>query len=122
MDAVPAGVRRPVKSSRLVVHPRSLTRGREKFGPSAVSRPKAPDFRSAPLTPSSERPPVGANASRPALAKLLGSPLGMALGTEAADVAVPVRTAMGQGYNVIRYGRLADDPVGGTITTEWFCP
>jgi hypothetical protein len=44
----------------------------------------------------------------------------MALGAQAADVAVLVRSAMGQRHNVIRYGRLADNPDGGAIAAEGF--
>ena len=44
----------------------------------------------------------------------------MALGAEAADVAVLVRSAMGQRHNVVRYGRLADYPGGGTIAAKGF--
>ena len=44
----------------------------------------------------------------------------MALGAQAANVAVFVRSAMGQRHNVVRYGRLADNPDGGTIAAEWF--
>jgi hypothetical protein len=46
----------------------------------------------------------------------------MAVGAEAANVAVLVRSAMGQRHNVVRYGRLADNPGSGTITAEGFCP
>ena len=42
-----------------------------------------------------DRPPIGAHGDRPALAELFGSPLGMALGAKAADVAVLVRSTMG---------------------------
>jgi hypothetical protein len=44
----------------------------------------------------------------------------MAVGTEAANVAVFVRSAMGQRHNMVRHGRLADKPDGGTIAAEWF--
>ena len=44
----------------------------------------------------------------------------MAVGTEAANIAVLVRSAMGQRHNMVRYGRLADDPSRGTIAAEWF--
>ena len=71
-------------------------------------------------TRSPDQPPVGANAGRPALAELFGSPLRMALGAEAADVAVLVRSAMGQRHDVVRHGRLADNPGGGAIAAEGF--
>ena len=71
---------------------------------------------------SPDRPPVGAHGDRPALAELFGSPLGMALGAEAADVAVLVRSATGQRHDVVRYGRLADNPGGGAITAEGLRP
>ncbi len=67
---------------------------------------------------SPDRPPVGAHGDRPALAELFGSPLGMALGAEAADVAVLVRSATGQRHDVVRYGRLADNPGSSAITAE----
>ena len=54
------------------------------------------------------------------MAELFGSPLRMTLGAKAADVAVLVRPAMAQRHDVIRYGRLADNPDGGTITAERF--
>jgi hypothetical protein len=44
----------------------------------------------------------------------------MAVGTEAANIAVLVRSAMGQRHNMVRYGRLADDPSRGTIAAEGF--
>ena len=46
----------------------------------------------------------------------------MALGAEAADVTVLVRSAMGERHNVVRHGRLADYPGKGTITAEGFEP
>ena len=63
-------------------------------------------------------PPVSPYPDLPAQAELFGSPPGMALGAEAADVAVLVRSAMGQRHNVIRYGRLADNTGGGAIAAE----
>ncbi len=66
------------------------------------------------------RPPVVPHGDRPALAELLRSPHGVALSAEAADVAVLVRSAMGQRHDVVRHGRLADNPGGGTITAERF--
>ncbi len=42
----------------------------------------------------------------------------MALSTEAANVAVFVRSAMGQWHNVVRYGRLVDNPGEGAISAE----
>lgn len=65
---------------------------------------------------SPDRPPVGAHGDRPALAELLRSPPGMAIGAKAADVAVFVQSATGQRHNVVRYGRLADNPGGSAIT------
>ena len=44
----------------------------------------------------------------------------MTLCAEAADVAVLVRSAMGERHDVVRYGRLSDNPDGGTITAERF--
>ena len=44
----------------------------------------------------------------------------MAVGAEAANVAVLVRSAIGQRHNVVRYGRLADNPDGGAVAAEWF--
>ena len=102
--------------------PRLLTRGCVKFGPSAVSPAKATDFRPAPPAWSPDRPTVRAHGNRPALAELFGSPLRMALGAEAADVAVLVRSAMGQRHDVVRHGRLADNPGGGAIAAEGFRP
>lgn len=75
--------------------PRSEFRGCEKFGPSAVSPAGGPDFRTAPPAWSPDRPPVGAHGDRPALAELFGSPLGVAVGAKAADIAVLVRSATG---------------------------
>ena len=42
----------------------------------------------------------------------------MALGAEAADVAVLVQSAVGERHDVVRHGRLADYPGAGTIPTE----
>ena len=53
---------------------------------------------------------------------MLGSPLRMTLGTEAADIAVLVRTTMGERHDVVRYGRLTNKPDGGAITAEGFGP
>lgn len=90
-----------------------------KFGPSAVSPAEVPDFRAAPPPAcSADRPTVGTHGNRPASAELFGSPLGMAFGTEAADVAVLVRSAMGQRHNVVRYGRLANNPGGCAVAAE----
>jgi hypothetical protein len=44
----------------------------------------------------------------------------MALGAKAEDVAVFVRSAMGERHDVVRYGRLADNPGGGAITADGF--
>jgi hypothetical protein len=52
------------------------------------------------------------------MAELLRSPLGVALGAKAADVAVVVRSAMGQRHDVVRHGRLADNPSASTIAAE----
>ena len=71
---------------------------------------------------SPDRPPVGAHGDRPSLAELFGSPLGMALGAEAADVAVLVRSAKGQRHNMVRHGRLTDNPGAIAITAEGFSP
>ena len=71
---------------------------------------------------SADRPPVGAHGNRPALAELFGSPLRMALGAEAADVAVLVAAALGERHDVVRHGRLADNPGGGAIAAEGFRP
>ncbi len=71
---------------------------------------------------SPDRPPVGAHGDNPALAELFGSPLGMALGAKTADVAILVRSAMSQRHDVVRYGRLADNPDRSAITAERFCP
>jgi len=46
----------------------------------------------------------------------------MTLGTEAADIAVLVRPAMGERHDVVRYGRLADNPGERAITAERFSP
>ena len=53
---------------------------------------------------------------------MLGSPLRMTLETEAADIAVLVRTTMGERHNVVRYGRLPDNPGESAITAERFSP
>ena len=87
-------------------------RGFPRGGPRLSERPPAW---------SADRPTVGAHGDRPAMAELFGSPPGMALGTKAADVAVLVRSAMAQRHDVIRYGRLADNPGGVAIATEGFC-
>ena len=70
---------------------------------------------------SPDRPPVGPDPRLPAQTKLFCSPLRMALGAEAADVAVFVRSAMAQRDDVIRCGRLADNPGGGAIAAEGLC-
>jgi hypothetical protein len=44
----------------------------------------------------------------------------MTLAAEAADVAVFVRSAMGERHDVVGDGRLADNPNGGAITAERF--
>ncbi len=44
----------------------------------------------------------------------------MALGAQAANIAVLVRSAMGQRHNMVRYGRLANDPDGCAIAAEGF--
>ena len=54
------------------------------------------------------------------MAELFGSPLGVAVGAEAADVAVLVRSATRQRHDVVRHGCLADNPGGGTISAEGF--
>lgn len=69
---------------------------------------------------SPDRPPVRPNPHLPAQPELLGGAPKMALGAEAADVTVLVRSAMGERHNVVRHGRLADNPGGGTITAERF--
>ena len=56
------------------------------------------------------------------MAELFGSPLGVTVGAEAADVAVLVQSAMDKRHDVVRYGCLADKPGGGTISAERFCP
>ena len=55
------------------------------------------------------------------MAELLGRAGLMAVGAEAADVAVFVRSAMAQRDDVIRCGRLADNPGGGAIAAEGLC-
>ena len=65
---------------------------------------------------SPDRPPVGPYGGSPAQAELFGSPLRMALGAEAADVAVLVRPTMGERHDVVRYGRLPDSPGESAIT------
>ncbi len=45
----------------------------------------------------------------------------MALGAEAANVAVLIRSAMGQRHNVVRYLRLADNFGGGAVAAKRFC-
>jgi hypothetical protein len=102
--------------------PRSEFRGCEKFGPSAVSHPKPPDFAIPPMGRSLRRPSVRPYPDLMAQPELLGSPLRMALGAKAADVAVLVRSATGQRNDVIRYGRLADNPDRSAITAEGFRP
>ena len=54
------------------------------------------------------------------MAELLGSPLGVALGAKAADIAILVRSATGQRHDVVRYGRLADYSGRGAIAAEGF--
>ena len=73
-------------------------------------------------TRSPDQPPVGPYGDGLALTKLLGSPLGMALGAEAAYVAVLVRSTSGQRYNVVRHGRLADNASQSAITAERLSP
>lgn len=46
----------------------------------------------------------------------------MAVGAEAADVVVLVRTTMGERHNVVRYGRLPDNSGESAITAERFGP
>ena len=98
--------------------PRSEFRGCEKFGPGAVSPAEGPDFARPPMGRSLRRPSVRPYPDLPAQPELFGSLLGVALGAEAADVAVLVRSATGQRHDVVRYGRLADNPGGGAIATE----
>ena len=44
----------------------------------------------------------------------------MAVGAEAADVAVVVATAFGERNDVVRYCGFPDDPLGGTVPAERF--
>ena len=69
--------RPPVSNSRLRVF--WTMRGFPRQSPRLSHRPPAW---------SPDRPPVGPHGDRPALAELFGSPLGVALGAKAADVAV----------------------------------
>ena len=102
--------------------PRSEFRGCVKFGPSAVSRLQGPDFARPPLGRSPDRPPVGSDPHLSAQPELFRSPSDMAFGAQASDIAVLVRTSMGERDDVVRHGRLADNPGGGAITAEGFGP
>ena len=44
----------------------------------------------------------------------------MAVGTETADVAVVVAAALGERYNVVRHGGLANDALGSAVPAERF--
>lgn len=79
-------------------------------------------MRFPPYGVSRDRPPVSPNPDFPAQPELFGSPLGVALGAEAVDLAVLVRSAMGQRHNVVRYSRLADNPGGSAVPAERFDP
>lgn len=102
--------------------PRSEFRGCEKFGPGAVSRLKPPDFAIPPMGRSPDRPPVGSDPHLSAQPELFRSPSDMAFGAKTADVAVLVRSAMSQRHDVVRDGRLADNPDRSAITAEGFRP
>ena len=52
------------------------------------------------------------------MAELLGRAGLMAVGAEAADVAVFVRSAVGKRHDVVRHSRLAHYPGAGTIPAE----
>ncbi len=101
--------------------PRSEFRGCEKFGPSAVSPPEAPDFRSAPRG-LADRPAIGAGADRPAQPELLGRAGLVAGGTEAADVGVIVAAALVERHDVVGDGGFPNDAPRGAVPAEWLCP
>lgn len=46
----------------------------------------------------------------------------MAIGAEAADVAVVVAATTGERDDVVRHGGLANDALGGTVPAERFGP
>ena len=102
--------------------PRSLTRGREKFGPSAVSAPEVPDFRPAPPGGSADRPALGAGTDRAAQPELLGRAIPVAVSAEAADVAVVIAAILGERKDVVGNCGLANNAPGGAVPAERFGP
>ena len=80
--------------------------------------PPKPQTFAPPPAWSTDRPPVGSHGDRPALAELFGSPLGVALGAKAADVAVLVAAAMGERHDVVRHRGFANDALGSAVAAE----
>lgn len=69
---------------------------------------------------SPDRPAVRTGADGPTQPELFGRPDLVTVGTEAADVAVLVRSAMSEWNDMVRHGRFPDNTGGGAIAAEGF--
>lgn len=56
------------------------------------------------------------------MAELLGRAGLMAVGAEAADVAVLVAAALGERHDVVGHGGFADETPGSAVLAEWLSP
>ena len=99
--------------------PRSLTRGREKFGPCAVSTPQGPEFRPAPRG-SADGPAVRTGRNRSAMTELLGRAGLVAVSAETADVAVIVAATLGERHDVVGHGGLPYSTLRSAVPAERF--
>ncbi len=63
-------------------------------------------------------PAVRTGGDRPAMTELLGRAGPVAVGAEAADVAVLVRATLGQRHDVVGNGGFADEAPGSAIPAE----
>ena len=100
--------------------PRSLTRGCVFFGPCAVTTLKSLDFYLPPGVRSPAGPAIRAGADGPAKPELLGRACLVAVGAEAADIAVIVGATLGQRHDVVGHRGFPNDASACAVPAERF--